>query len=51
MDIYKAYKKLEEKVYRLESQIYYLEVEIQDGEVFERVENKLKEQFGKEEEE
>ena len=50
MDIYKAYKQLEEKVYRLESQIYYLEVEIQDGEIFERVENKLKEQFGEEEE-
>lgn len=49
MDIYKAYKKLEDKVYRLESQIYYLEMEIQDGEVFERVENKLQEQFGEEE--
>lgn len=49
MDIYKAYKKLEDKVYKLESQIYYLEMEIQDGEVFERVENKLQEQFGEEE--
>lgn len=50
-DIYKAYKKLEDKVYYLESQIFYLEMEIQDGDVFQRVENKLKEQFGEEEEE
>jgi hypothetical protein len=48
-DIYKEYKKLEDKVFRLESHIYYLEMEVQDGNIFERVENKLKEQFGEEE--
>lgn len=48
-DIYKAYKKLEDKVFYLESKLYYLEMEVQDGDIFERVENKLKEQFGEEE--
>lgn len=51
-DIYKAYKELEEENYKLEQRIYYLEQEIigLDFELnaFERVENKMKEQFEEE---
>jgi len=51
-DIYKAYKELEEENYKLEQRIYYLEQEIigLDFELnaFERVRNKMKEQFEEE---
>ena len=51
-DIYKEYKKLEHEHYKLEQRIYYLEQEIigLDFELnaFERVENKMKEQFEEE---
>ncbi len=49
-DIYKQYNKLEQENYKLEQRIYHLEWEIQDGDVFERVDKKMEEQFGKEEE-
>ena len=53
-DIYNAYKKLEHEHYKLEQRIYYLEQEItgldfENSEAFERVDKKMKEQFGEEE--
>ena len=54
-DIYKEYKKLEQKNYRLEQRIYYLEHELQGlssldmKEAFDRVEEQMIEQFGEEE--
>jgi len=53
-DIYKAYNKLEQENYKLEQRIYYLEQEItgldfENSEAFERVEQKMNEQFGEEE--
>ena len=53
-DIYKEYKKLEHEHYKLEQRIYYLEQEItgldfENSEAFDRVEQKMIEQFGEEE--
>lgn len=53
-DIYKQYNKLEQKNYRLEQRIYYLEHELNGlssldmKEAFDRVEQKMIEEFGEE---
>ena len=55
-DIYKEYKKLEHEHYKLEQRIYYLEHELTGlssldmKEAFDRVQQKMNEQFGEEEE-
>tara|TARA_Y100000996_G_C22414987_1_gene598896 strand:- start:268 stop:438 length:171 start_codon:yes stop_codon:yes gene_type:complete len=54
-DIYKEYKKLEHEHYKLEQRIYYLEHELTGlssldmKEAFDRVQQKMNEQFGEEE--
>jgi len=53
-DLYKEYKKLEQEHYKLEQRIYYLEQEItgldfENSEAFDKVEQKMNEQFGEEE--
>tara|TARA_R100001460_G_scaffold74118_3_gene115154 strand:- start:2287 stop:2460 length:174 start_codon:yes stop_codon:yes gene_type:complete len=55
-DIYKAYKKLEHEHYKLEQRIYYLEQEIsgldfENSEAFARVDQKMNEEFGDEDDE
>lgn len=54
-DIYKAYKELEEENYKLEQNIYFLEEEllnvskmINNYDAYDRVEQKMKEQFEEE---
>ena len=52
MDIYKRYNQLEEENYKLEQRVYHLEQECAKSPgALDRVESKMIEQFGEEEEE